>query len=213
MSTRYEAFLPEVLPFAPECPETVAVNAIRNACIEFCQKSLYWLYDHDPLTVMAGVSTYTLEVPDYTTPAVVTDAWYDNLVLEPRGADELRKGYAYDWRSMEGSPQFFTQELPGEVILVPTPLVTLTSGLNMIVALKPTRDSVDIDDNIYENWAEGISYGARSKLLALPGQTFSDPSSAAAYAALFTNAIGQAKIARNRGLARAVQRVRPPEFF
>ena len=37
----YEVFLPEVMPYVHDVPEIVAVQAIRNACIEFCEKTHY----------------------------------------------------------------------------------------------------------------------------------------------------------------------------
>lgn len=212
MSTRYEAFLPEVLPYVPECPEQVAINAIRNACIEFCEKSQYWLYDHDPISGVAGVSTYELDLPDYTAPARVLDAWYNNIPLTPRGEDEIKRTYPFDWRQMEGNPVFFIQQVPTEVILVPKPMLAASLALKLIVVLKPTRDSVQIDDEIYDRWAEGIAYGARARLHALPNQPFSDPVAAVKYTSMFETAIGRAKVARNRGLARATQRVRPPRL-
>jgi hypothetical protein len=213
VSTRYESFLPEVLPYVPDCPEIVAVNAIRNACIDFCDKSLYWLYTHDPVTTLDNVSTYELELPDYTTSVAILDAWYNNMPLIPQGEDELRRILPLNWPTLYGTPKYLTQQNPGEVILVPYPLIGLSQGLNMTIALKPTRDSVDIDDSIYENWAEGIGYGARARIHALPHQSFSDPVASVKYEAMFNTAIGKATVARNRGLARTVQRVRPPRFF
>lgn len=213
MSTRYESFLTEVLPYVPDCPEIVAVNAIRNACIEFCDKSLYWLYNHDPVTTIDNVATYELELPDFTASVAVLDAWHDNLPLVPVGEDTIKKVYPLNWPTLMGAPKYLTQQNPNEVILVPYPQTGIAQGLNMIMAIKPTRDSVDIDDSIYENWAEGIGFGARARIHALPNQSFSDPVAAAKYDALFRIEIGKATVTRNRGLSRAVQRVRPPRFF
>lgn len=212
MTTRYEAFLPEVLPYVPECPEQVAINAVRNACIEFCEKSQYWLYDHDPINGVAHMSTYELDLPTCTTAARVMDAWYNNIPLTPRGEDEIKRTYPFDWRELEGNPVFFVQQTQNEVILVPKPLISASQALKLIVVLKPTRDSVDIDDEIYELWAEAIGYGARARLHGLPNQPFSDPLAAVKYTGMFETAIGRAKVARNRGLARATQRVRPPRL-
>ena len=45
----YEVFLPEVMPYVHDVPEIVAVQAIRNACIEFCEETQYlnpWDWTH-----------------------------------------------------------------------------------------------------------------------------------------------------------------------
>lgn len=213
MSTRYEKFLPEVLPYVHDCPEFVAVAAIRNACIEFCDRTDWWLYTHDPITVVANQNTYELDLPDFTVESRILEGWYNNFPLKPKSEDQLRSMYNLDWRQMEGSPQFLTQLDPGEVIVVPFPTFTTTNTLNLIVVLKPTRDSVDVDDSIYERWAEQIGFGARARLYEIPNQPFYDPGSAAKYRMMFETAMGKAALERQRGISRANLRVRPPRFF
>ena len=213
MSTRYEEFLPEVLPYVPECPEIVAVNAICNACIEFCDKSHWWLYEHDPLPTTAYVRTYQLDVPDFTQVCRIVECWYDNYFMRPAGEDELRKLYTFDWRIMEGSPRYFTHSTPDEITVVPMPIISMAEGLKLIVAPKPTRDSFDVDDTLYNRWAEQIGMGARARIHEIPGQTFSDPAMALKYRTMFNSAIGRATEERQRGLTRGTLRVRPPRFF
>ena len=210
--TRYEDFLPEVLPYVQECPEIVAINAIRNAVIEFCDKSLWLLYEHDPIPLIAYQGVYELDLPDDTMSARILDAWINNLPMAPRGEDDLKRIYPFSWREMEGRPQFYTQIDPGEVYFVPKPIVSQPDAVKLIVALKPTRNSVGCDDSIYERWAEKIGYGARSRINEIPGQTFTDPALAVANRAKFNVAIGEAKVERNRGLTRTDQRIRPPRL-
>lgn len=213
MSTPYEAFLPEVLPYAPDCPEIVAVNAIRNACIEFCEESNWLLYEHPEITTLAGVGSYPLIVPTGTMSARIYEGWCGNLQLKPVSEEVLKRVYVYDWREMEGGAQFVTMLNPDEAIIVPKPLIPNVAPLKLIIALKPTRDSVDVDDRIYQRWAEQIGWGARGRLLEIPNQSFYDPATAMKYKAMFTTAIGQAAVERNRGLTRAPVRARPPRFF
>lgn len=212
MTTTYDAFLPEVLPYVPECPEIVALNAVRNACIEFCEKSLYWLYTHDPITTLDNVASYDLSLPANTTTVAILDSWYINTPLMPKGEDELNRIYPLNWPSLYGTPKYLTQKTPNTVVLVPYPLIGVSQAFTLMVALKPTRASSGIDDSIYENWAEGIGYGARARIHSLPQQSFTDPMAALKYDAMFHTAVGKATVARNRGLARATQRVRPPRF-
>lgn len=209
--SRYEAFLPEVLPYVPECPEIVAVNAIRNAVIEFCDKSLWLVYEHDPITIYANNGVYELDLPNETISARILDGWVNNLPVVPRGEDEIKRLYPFNWREIEGRPMSVTQLDPTEVIFVPRPTDSDVYTAQLLVALKPTRSSLNCDDSLFERWAEKIGFGARARLHELPGQTFSDPNLALRYRALFNQAIGEAKIERNRGLTRAAMRVRPPK--
>lgn len=212
MSTRYENFLPEVLPYARDCPEVVAINAVRNACIDFCDQSLWLLYHHDPIDVVAGESTYELDLPDGTTTARILDAWYDSTPLAPIGEDDLKSMFYSDWRDALGEPRFYTHLDPSELVLAPIPQEDADEALAMIVALRPTRDSVEVDDTLYERWAEWIGWGARARLHDIPAQPFTDPAMAMKARQMFQHGIGLAKIERNRGLTRHVAHVKLPRL-
>ncbi len=212
MSTRYEQFLPEVLPYVRDCPELVAVNAVRNACIEFCDRSLWLLYHHSPISTVAGESTYELDLPDDTTTARVMDAWYLNGPLAPIGEDDIKQMFLTDWREATGIPAFYTHLDPAEIVLAPTPVQDEDDALALIVALRPTRDSVEVDDTLYERWAEEIGCGARARLHQIPGQPFFDITLASRSQMMFDHGVGLARIERNRGLTRHVSHIRFPRF-
>ena len=213
MTVTYDKFLPEVLPYVPDCAEFVAVNAIRNACIEFCRESLYLQLEHDPITTIANVGTYDLEAPDGYVITRAIDGWAGNMPLTPKSEDDLKRIYPLDWRQQAGRPQYMTQFVPDEVVIVPYPMQKQVNGLKLIVAIAPTRDSVEIDNKIYERWAEAIGFGARARLYDTPKQPYYDPQNAIKYRQMFTNAIGEAKIERYRGMNRTNLRVRPPRSF
>jgi hypothetical protein len=213
MSVRYEKFLPEVIPYVHDCPEFVAVNAIRNACIEFCDKSLYLQYTHDPISVIQDVPVYTLDLPTYTMSARVMDGWFDNLPLTAKSEDQLKRIFPMDWREMQGRPQWITQLCPEEIIIAPKPFYSAANSLKLIVAIKPTRDSTTVDSVIYDRWAEHIGFGAKARLYDTPNHSYSDPGQAVKFRSWFENAIGEAKTERNRGLTRSTQVVRPPRLI
>jgi len=212
MTTRYEEFLTEVMPYVRECPEIVAVNALRNAMIEFCDKSMLWQYEVDPIDVVAGTTEYTLALPPGTGIARIMDLFHNGHRLQPRSETELASLYVDDWRSQQGEPCYYTQRWPNVVILCPAPSTSILSGLDLIVALRPTRAGIAVDDFLFERWAEEIAFGARARIMAISGQPYTDQVQASYYRAQFESAIGKAKIELNRGLTRAVQHVRPPDL-
>lgn len=121
--------------------------------------------------------------------------------------------FSLDWRDLESKPTYYTQLSRDAVTLCPKPTVSATGAIKMIVALRPTRTSTTIESDIFERWAEAIAYGARYRLHETPDQPYTDEAMAQKYLAFFRAAIGEAKIERNRGLTRAVMRVRPPRFY
>lgn len=211
-SVQYETFFPEVVPYVHDVPDMVAVNAIRNACIEFCEKSDYIIYTHDPITILPRVSAYSLDLPCGTTISRVIASWVGNLPITFKSQEDLQRIYPLDWRQMGGRPQYITQDVPNEVIVAPFSDYEMDDGLKLIVALKPTRASTTVDGLLYERWAEHIGFGARARLYDTPNQPYYDPAQAVKFRSWFESAIGEAKMERNRGLTRNVTRVRPPRF-
>lgn len=212
MSVTYTQFFSEVVPYVNDVPDLVAENAVRNACIEFCEKSLYWQDTVRSQDLVSGTSDYTFTLPADTAVAHVVDAWADSRRLIPASEEMLSNIFMFDWHEREGAPQYYTQITQTGFTVVPTPNYDVTSGLSVIVALKPTRSSTSTDSVLLDRWAEVIGYGARSRLHAMPNQAFTEPTLAATYRAMFLAGINQARVERNRGLVRTSLRVRNPRF-
>lgn len=212
MSISYDTFLPAVMPYVNDVPELIALQAIKDTCIEFCEKSLYWTYSAPDQDLVEDQSNYTISTPTGTVVTEVLDAWADGRTLRPKGEDDLKNMYPDNWHTQQGGPQYYTHVTYSTLTLVPYPNQTITGGLSMVIALKPSRASTTVDDTLFERWVEVISYGARSRLHMIPNQAFTDPASAAMYRSMFLAGINQARIERNKGLARTVTRVRPPRF-
>lgn len=211
--TPLSAFLPFILPFVHACSNPAGMVAARFAAIEFCEKSDWLQYQVDPITVQAGIADYEIEAPEDSLPMRVKSATLvgTRTPLEPKTQDELTRLYG-DWRSQVGTPLYTTQINTNELILVPSPDTRIAAGLHMIVTLRPTNDAAEIDDDLYNRWAEPIGYGARARLMEMAGQPYFDPVNAPAARKVFTNAINMAKAERLRDIGRAVQSVQLRRF-
>lgn len=211
MSVSYETFFPEVLPHFPSIPEIVVVNAIRNACIEFCDRTDWLYYTPDPISLIASEDEYSLDdVPTDTTVARIESAWASNLPLVPKAEADLRRIFGLDWRKQIGRPQYITQYVPETVVVVPAPMVAIPLGLELTLVLRPTRASTTVDDSLFERWAEVIACGAKYRLHETPGHAYESPEAAAKYRGLFIAGCAKAAIERQRGLTRTTLRIRPP---
>jgi len=209
----YDVYLREVLPLVPGVAEPVAINAIRNAVIEFCEGSDWLQFEHAPITTVPNVADYEFEFDgDYVEARVMTA--YLNRQLKPISEEELRQRYGstVNWRDLVGEPRFYIQMSKDMVRLVPMPLERVQNGLKMVIAIKPTRDSEGADETIYQQWAEGIAIGARARLHEIPGQPFYDPNTANVLRLRFRDVIAAARIERNRGLTRANLRVQMRQY-
>jgi len=214
VSTSYESFYPEVLPFFPGVPEPVIFNAIRNACIEFCDSTDWLIYTPFTQDIYKDQREYdlTLDVPSGTTVARVQAAWVDDLPLAARTDEDLRRIYNLNWRDQSGRPCYYTQYVPETLILCPTPDRALSQGLAMTLVIRPLRSSTAVDDTVYERWAEVIASGARARIYETPGHAYENHALADKNKLLFTKGVNKAIAERARGLSRTTVRVRPPRL-
>lgn len=207
-SVSYDKFLPEVMQYVRDVPEVVAVNAIRNACIQFCEKTLYLQESLDPMPVIANVSEYDLD-PDGDYKVVdVIEAWNADQFLIPKSIEELTRIYRVtNWQDLIGNPYYFYRPKPSVLRLVPTPELTIPNNLQVTVGLAPTRGSTTVHEDIFERWLEHIALGARARLYDTPNQPYYDPRNAAIYLKRFEDACADIRRRVNMGNVRASSKV------
>jgi hypothetical protein len=208
--TPFDSFLPEVLPYAPNCPELIAVNAIRNACIEFCEKTWFWQHDCTPQTGALNVSEYTPDVPTDTHLVGVINAWYDGQMMFPEDNATLRRKFPYsDYRDATGQPKFWQHTDPDTMLIVPKPDANSAGMLlTMRVAVAPVRASTDVNAQIHERYVELIAQGALARLKATGGQPYSDPTGAVLLDRMFKSECVKVRADVERSLTRGPLRVR-----
>jgi hypothetical protein len=213
LTVPFEQFLPEVMQYAPDVPEFIALNAIRNASIEFCEKSRYWQADIAPVPLEANKYEYVVQTPPDTKFVDIVEAYADEVLLIPKSSEELSRIYRYtDWRSVEGMPAYITRINYPAVQLVPYLTSVTGQQLSLRVALAPTRDAAEIDQEIYEQFLEYISFGARARLYSTPKQAYYDKASAMDYMRMFRAGINEARTRVNKGLSRTSGRIEFQRF-
>lgn len=205
----YEDFFPYVLPDVVGAPEPLVVHHIRNACIEFCEKSLILTRDHDPITVVANTVDYDLEPPTGYLVVKVQKAWLDNMPLDPIAPDFVREPAVYNRlyatynAESASTPRGYLQKEERSISVWPKPDRKYTNGLTMRVALKPTRTSTSIEDVIFEDYAEAIAQGALYRLQLSPNKAYSNAEMAAINKGLFEQGINVARQRASRGHVRS----------
>jgi hypothetical protein len=210
--TPYTAFLDYVLPDAPGCTNELAVHAIKNTVIEFCEKSLILQVDHDPVTIVAGQVDYDLEPPRDTLIVKIQKVFYKEYEIEPMSPDEVMSASLYnrnfpDANPEKGPPKLYTQKDARTFSVYPVPQDTERLALTLRVALKPTRSATQIDDLIFEEYAETIGNGAISRLCLSPKKPYTNPQIAAIKQAQFAAGLNVARQRANRGYVRSKEQV------
>jgi hypothetical protein len=207
-SVSYDEFLPYVLQYVPDASDFIALNAIKSAAIEFCEKTLVWQYNVPAMDINNGQSNYVVATPSDTKMVVPVQAYFNTNLLIPKGPDELANIYRMgDYQQIQGAPQYITRITKPEVTLVPTPFVTQPATLYLRVALAPTRDSEEIGSEMFEQYVEAIAWGARARLMAQPRQDYSDRAGAIEALKMFRYEINRIRMQVNKGLTRGSPKV------
>ena len=206
-----EQFLPEVLLECHGVPSPVAINAVRNACYDFCRDSLLWSETQDPVAYAAGEATYQLDpATDAQILTVITLNIDQKQTIYPWILEDVaaaRPGWASDRGVISG----FIQVQPDTIVLIAVP--DSAGTFTPTVAYAPTRSAGSVDARLYNQHLETIKYGALWKLKMMAGQPWADPAGASYYENHFWMGVGAATIERNRGNSRAAMRVAPRPFI
>jgi len=199
-TTAFTAFLPEILPQLPACSDLIAVNAVRNACIDFCTGALFWNETLDPVTVTDTDFPYDLEAPSGARVVSVMSVAVDGMAIPPVFLDALEKLPSWG-DAMAATPAVFCQPNPSQLFLYPR----LDAPATMVVraAFAPTRSASTVDYLVYNEYLEEIAAGAMGKLMKMPGQPWSNPETGGYYSDLFEKAITDAASRVNKSFSRA----------
>lgn len=209
-STRFDAFLPEVAPLVPGCPNPVAVNAIRNAAIEFCTETLVWQEAQEAFSATSTDFPMTLDAPSGTRAVQVVSMTVGGVPVDPVTEDDLDRTMP-SWRTQSGDGvQGFYQPDDATVSVYPLPANSLSFQLR--VAYSPTRAASSMSADIAQRHMEAIAAGALARLMDMPAQPWSNPDQALVMRGRFNNAIHNARIAVNKSRTRAPLQVQMRRF-
>lgn len=206
-------FYPYVLPEVPGCPEPTVDIALRSSLIEFCEKTLVIQRDLDPVTVVRGIVDYDIDPPTDQLVTRLMRVWYKDYELSPMAPDNVGDAEVYN-RLFAGAdteradPRFFIQKDERTFTIYPIPKDTVPNGLTLRAAFKPTRAAEDIEDALFEDYAETIAHGAKFRLLSMASKPWTNGPGASIALAAFNGGINVARQRATRGHTRADLRVR-----
>jgi len=163
-----DAFLTSINPYAPGVAIPTAYFAIRQAAIEFCERTRLWRYEDD-FTI--GPDAEAICTPYGSVLLDIERVNFNGDPLVPQTAawlDERIKG----WRTGEvsGVPQYFSQIELNTLRIAPS----ANGTVNISVWLKPSQDCQDLPDFLADQYREVIAHGALGRILMMPSQPFTN---------------------------------------
>lgn len=214
-----DVFLPWVLPYAPACTDGLAKQMVLDACIDLCARTSL-IQEVDVQDIVADQAEYTVGAPSQQRLTKVLKVFVGATEIKPVALDDVRHGAAARAAtdtvvlSDSGTPSFFHQTTPSDdaIYLWPVPSTSTTSGLAIRAAFEPTRTATQVADDLFDDYALTIAYGALSRLLGIVSQPFYNPQQAAAFQRQFDSELSRAIGQATRGTTRGSLRVQPRAF-
>ena len=173
----------------PGVHQTLASNQIRNAAIDFCNRSKAYVVQLDDQTI--SDQTTVVGLPSKTDLVQILQAWWNGKKITNKTIIELNEWYA-NWTTQSGTPMYFTRMAPSTITLVPYP--TTAGTLSIVAAIAPSPDATGLDKDIFNTYFQEIAHGAKWKLLSMQKKPWSDPNLAVYHKELFDQGCAKAAL-------------------
>jgi len=166
--------------YAPGVADPAMYFGIRQAAIEFCERTRLWRYE-DEFTVSVDEAEF-LAAPNGADIHEIEAVFFNGQELEPAATSWLDDHLA-GWRTntLSGLPKYYTQTEPDTIRLAPFQAGTVS----LSVRVKPSQDAETLPDWMVNQHRETLAHGALARILLMPNQSFTNPELGAAFGALF----------------------------
>lgn len=198
----------EILAQVPGCPLALADWAIRDAAIEFCERSHAHVVDLTAISSVADTADYALTAPSNTEIIEVLAVAYDGAEIEPIGPLEVIRRYGEDWADLARIPERYMTQYATSLKLIPMPADAVTDGIVVTVALKPSAAATSVADAIATPYKRTIAKGARKTLWLMPKKPWTSLERGAKEEAAFFEECATAHIQSEKGRTKAPLRAR-----
>jgi hypothetical protein len=174
MTASLEAFLPSVQPHVQGCPESLIIDAIRNACIRFCTGTWLIRENLEPSDIVVDVDDYTIAATAGNETIGLISFLHNKLEL-PKKTEEELDILDSGWRTADpGVATAVMCPTPDRILLNRVPAETITDGMIVRIATRPTDSTTTINNQLFNDWRKAIKYGALEELLEIPDKGWSD---------------------------------------
>ena len=204
----FDSFGPNVRLYAPGVSDPTMYFALREAAIEFCERTRLWRYE-DVFTVTAE-QCEAIFTPDGTVVHEIEKVEFDGQELDhvtPTYLDQRMHLWRTDG-AMTGIPRYVTQTEPNTIRLLPQGSGTV----GLFLWLKPSQDAEEVPDWMADQYRETIAYGALGRILLIPNQSFTNLELGAAFGAAFQAKLDGSSTKGFTGQQRAFVRTRATFF-
>lgn len=185
--------VPSVQEMARLCPVKRIKDAIMDAAVEFCRKSIIWRVQSVD-DIVAGTDTYT--------PSVPTGAAISAIEIVTVGGIRMPM-WTSPWphSATSGGAAFYGVNQDKQVRIYPVPPENITDGLVVSIVAIPDKTGTVIPDFLVDDYKDALVSGALASVMAIIGQPWANAQVAMYHQKMFSRAVGAARIAVMRALS------------
>ncbi len=196
-------FLNSITPYARSVAIPTVYRAVRDAIGEMCEKTRVWRHEEE--YAVASGEDIVVSAPDGAVLIDIEHASYNGQKLTSKTVawlDENMNG----WRDnlITGTSNYMTQVGLNTLRLVPGE----DGEVLVSMWLKPSQDCTEVPDYFAAQFRETIAHGALARILAIPGQPYTDLNMAGANKGIFDGRLVGKKNLGELGQQRATVRVK-----
>lgn len=213
-----DTFMSRILPNVMTCPEITAQEALLDAAIEFCEKTLILRQTLDPLDTEVGTLEYELfSLSTQESVVYPLQVWFKGQLLEPIAADRIASVQAFrtdvsGYTNIQAPPsQYFWVE-PNTLGVYPIPDTSENNVLTVRAAVRPTRSATALNDVLYDNWIDAMAAGTLARLHQMKDQPWASSDRALIQRRYFHECIQRARSEASVGRVRGSLSVKPRTF-
>lgn len=198
-------FLDYIMVELPGADIALVKQKVLESCIEFCARTKVYTVTLPAIDVVSGTASYTLDPESgYIISDVMADGVvYNGVMLNPSDPVSLDDVFT-DWRTTgSGAPSYYLLSADRTTLtLVETPDASITGGLVVTVAEKPTINATTVPDVLLSRYHEAVKCGALGALFAMKRKPWSDTSLATFHMQRFNALTGRADSERAKSFTR-----------
>lgn len=201
-------FLPRITPHVSGCSDPMALQALVDSAISFCDDSLVVRQRLDPQKTSYGRPDFDIDAPANQAVSRVMRVWVDGREIRAVPSDMVNDAMPL----MSQPTAFYTLQDIGITSAMLHPIPDGAYTLSVEAALRPLRNATAFSDDLYNTWMDHVISGALARLMVTPDQPFTNLAMGQAYAAKAMYLSRRARVEGSYGRVRATVMARQRPF-
>lgn len=209
--TALAAFHDLLMPELPGCSVAMVNLHLRETAREFCMKTSAWRQTLTAIDLVAAQASYALVTPTDSEVVRITQVTANSeLLWRDSDADVIGDTQSADPKYLRDEPPFTLIDTLATITLVTdeVPTASVTAGLTVIAALKPTATAATLPDFLFTQYSDAMRYGTLSRLMVMGKKPWGDRPLAIAYDGRYQSALNFAAYQAAVGNSRKPLRVK-----